>query len=135
MRTERFDPDQIDEAIRRGSTGEGAHTEDELALDFVERHGLNLRYVAAWGQWLEWTGANWEPEKTLKTYDLARKICRKAASECDRSAEKKMLSKGKTVAAVEQLARSDRRVASVIGQWDSNHLLFNTPSGDNDNER
>jgi hypothetical protein len=127
------DPAQIDAAIIRAFAG--IQTEDRLALEFVEQNGLNLRYVAAWGQWLEWTGVIWKPEKTLKAYDLARKICRKAASECDKSPEKKMLSKGKTVSAVEQLARSDRRVASVVDQWDSNHLLFNTPSGDNGNER
>jgi hypothetical protein len=89
----KIDPDQIDEAIIRGLAG--VRTEDRLPLDLVERHGLNLRYVAAWGQWLEWTGANWEPEKTFKAYDLARKICREAASECDTPTEKKMLLKGK----------------------------------------
>ncbi len=39
------------------------------------------------------------------------------------------LAKAKTVAAVEMLARSDRRFAATVEQWDTNPWLFNTPGG------
>jgi D5 N terminal like len=55
----------------------------------VDLHANELRYVPQWGKWLIWTGANWEPENTLAVFDMARKICRQAASECNKSAEAK----------------------------------------------
>ena len=38
------------------------------------------RYVAAWGQWLTWTGTVWQREDTLQAFDLARLVCREAAA-------------------------------------------------------
>ena len=104
-------------------------SEDQLALDFTKRHGENLRYVAAWGKWYQWTGTYWLRENTLAAYDLARKICREAAAICNKPGEAKSLAKAKTTAAVEQLARSDRNLAAIIDQWDSNPWLLNTPEG------
>ena len=55
-------------------------TDDALALRFAERYTGELRYVAAWGKWLHWTGRQWEREETLLAFDLARGICRTAAA-------------------------------------------------------
>src|SRR5215510_8962681 len=54
-------------------------SEDSLALRFADLHADKLRYVAAWGKWLSWTGTHWEFETTLAVFDMARKICRDAA--------------------------------------------------------
>jgi hypothetical protein len=40
-----------------------------------------------------------------------------------------MLGRAKTVTAVEMLARSDRRVAATVDQWDADPWAFNTPGG------
>jgi putative DNA primase/helicase len=56
----------------------------------------------------------------LAAYDLARKICHEH-SLGGLSA--------KTVSAIEQLARSDRRLAATTDQWDADPWLFNTPAG------
>jgi putative DNA primase/helicase len=101
-------------------------SEDSLALRFAELHGDKLRYVAAWGKWLTWTGTHWHFENTLAVYDFARKICREAARQCNKPAEAKAISKAKTVAAVEMLARSDRRIAATIEQWNPDEFFFNT---------
>jgi putative DNA primase/helicase len=101
-------------------------SEDSLALRFCDLHAHELRYVAAWGKWLTWTGTHWEFENTLAVFDMARKICREAARQCNKPAEAKGLSKAKTIAAVEMLARSDRRIAATIAQWDSDAWLLNT---------
>jgi len=96
-------------------------SEDTLALDFAGRHGDELRFVSFWGKWLMWTAEKWQVEKTLAAFDQARKICRDhfiAAS-----------LRAKTVAAVELLARSDRRLAATTDQWDADPWLFNTPAG------
>jgi phage/plasmid-associated DNA primase len=94
------------------------NSEDFLALAFAAKHGEDSRYVAAWGKWLEWTDDRWRQENTLKVFDLARKICRAAATACPKPGEAKNLAKSKTVAAVEQLSRSDRRIAATKDQWD-----------------
>jgi putative DNA primase/helicase len=104
-------------------------TEDSLALRFADLYTDKLRYVAGWGKWLTWTGTHWEFENTLAVFDLARKICREAARQCNKQSEAKALSKAKTVAAVEMLARSDRRIAATIEQWDADPWLLNTPGG------
>ena len=96
-------------------------SEDALALAFAGRHGDELRFVSFWGKWLKWTGEKWQVEKTLAAFDQARKICQEhfiAAS-----------LRAKTVAAVELLARSDRRLAATTDQWDADPWLFNTPAG------
>jgi putative DNA primase/helicase len=57
-------------------------TDEALALQFAEEYSTSLRYVAAWGQWLEWDGVRWKRDNTLRALDLARRICRAASAEC-----------------------------------------------------
>jgi putative DNA primase/helicase len=104
-------------------------SEDELALRFADQHSSKFRYAAPWGKWLAWTGTHWEFENTLAVFDLARKVCREAARQCNKPSEAKTISKAKTVAAVEMMARTDRRIAAAIAQWDCNPWLLNTPGG------
>jgi len=102
-------------------------SEDTLALAFADRHATGLRYVANWGKWLAWTSTHWEYEKTLAVYDTARKICREFVQPDAKPPV--LLTKGCTVAAIETLARSDRRIAATAGQWDADELLFNMTEG------
>lgn len=55
-------------------------TEDALALEFSKLHGAELRYVAQWGKWLQWTGERWLFENTLRVFDLARSLAREFAA-------------------------------------------------------
>jgi D5 N terminal like len=100
-------------------------SEDRLALRFADRHGNDLRYVAEWGKWLAWTGTCWDIEKTLLAPHRAREICRQAASECNNPSESKAIVKWRTVNAVETMARSDRRIAAIVSQWDADQSLLN----------
>ena len=102
-----------------------AFSEDALAQRFAERHGKNLRYIADWSQWYAWDGAHWERETTLDAFDHARAICRVAASEVEKPGFKARLTSAKTVAAVERLAKVDRRIAATIEQWDTDLDVFN----------
>lgn len=106
-----------------------AFSDEALALRFAERHADDLRYVAAWGKWLEWVGDRWRFDDTLRTHDLARRISREAASEANRERVAAALSSGKTVGAVERLARADRRLAARVEQWDADPWTLNTPGG------
>ncbi|MEM3356877.1 MAG: phage/plasmid primase, P4 family, partial [Candidatus Bathyarchaeia archaeon] len=104
-------------------------TEDALAIEFSIRHKDDWRYVAGWGSWLHWDGMRWKKETTLKAFDLARKICRQSAKQCDKVKKAEKILSAATVAAVERLARADRAHASTSEQWDSDLFAFNTQSG------
>lgn len=103
-------------------------SEEELALQFAELFANELRYVAKWKRWLRWNGVKWKVDDTLKVFNLARRLCRKAALNADPKVTHKIAS-ASTVAAVERLARSDRRLAATVDQWDADPWLLNTPAG------
>ncbi len=106
-----------------------AFCDEALALRFAERHAANLRYVAAWGKWLSWTGTLWRFDSTLSAFDKVRATCRHAASTCNKPKVASAVASGKAVAAVERLARYDRRLAATDDQWDADPWLLNTPEG------
>ncbi len=101
-------------------------SDEALAQRFAERHGDELRYVAAWSHWYAWNGVRWGLDSTLDAFDRARAICRAASSEPNKSDVKKALASAKTVAAVERLAKADRRIAATVEQWDADPDTFNT---------
>jgi putative DNA primase/helicase len=96
-------------------------SEDEFANEFSARHADTLRYVALWGRWLQWDGARWKFEDTLAAYDLARRVAREFSVQ----AKDKTIAKAAVVAAIERLARADRRHASTVDAWDPDPMCFN----------
>jgi putative DNA primase/helicase len=104
-------------------------SDDALALDFAERHANDLRYVAAWSHWYSYNGQCWQCDETLKVFDLVRKLCRDMAERCTKNKIATGLTSAKTVAAVERLAKADRRIAATVKQWDADPWLLNTPDG------
>jgi putative DNA primase/helicase len=123
--------DDINNATKRATKANAppAFTDEALALRFADQHADDLRYVAAWGRWLHWTGSHWQLDDTLRALDFARAICREAAAECKKVNLARALASGKTVAAVEKLAKADRRHAATADQWDADPWLLNTPDG------
>src|SRR5262245_46790252 len=93
--------------------------EESLALAYAERHAHELRYVAAWGRWMRYDGTRWSFDDTLHAFDRARAICREVALECDSAKAAAAVASAKTVAAVERLAKADRRLAATAVQWDT----------------
>jgi putative DNA primase/helicase len=118
---------------RHGSLRSGkplvAFSDEALALRFAAQNADTLRYVAAWSRWLIWTGTHWQFDETLKAFDLSREVCRAAAGECTKQKLSSAIASAKTVAAVERLAKADRRIAATVDQWDADPWLFNTPGG------
>ena len=98
--------------------------EDSIALLFAERYAEELRHVAAWGWWLSYDGSRWVRDETLRAFDLARAICREIAVECEKAAS--AIASAKTIAAVERLAKADRRLAATASQWDADGGAINT---------
>jgi putative DNA primase/helicase len=119
------DNDNIIRLAKLQDSGEVSPTSEEaIALAFADRHGSELRYVAPWGRWLAYDGVRWAPDETLHVFDRARAICREVAADCDRGAN--AIASAKTVAAVEKLARADRRLAAAAAQWDAVPWLVTT---------
>src|SRR5262245_30908326 len=90
-------------------------SEDGLALTFAERHSDALRFVSDWNKWMHFDGVRWQRDSTLHVFDCVRAICREAAD----SSQQRAIKSAKTVAAVEKLARSDRKLAAKAEQWDA----------------
>jgi putative DNA primase/helicase len=106
-----------------------AFSEEYLALLFTKHHVGKLRYVAAWGKWLMFDGTTWKFDETLKTYTMARIICRDAGNTLNKPSASKAIASAKTCNAVVTLARSDHRHAATVDQWDRDPWLLNTPGG------
>ena len=106
-----------------------AFSEDALALAFSSCHGDDLRYTASMGTWHRWDGCHWAEDETLAVFDLARSEVRAMSCGSLSAAMARQIAKASTVAAVERLARSDRRHAMTIAEWDADPWVLNTPSG------
>lgn len=104
-------------------------SDDALALEFTDRYLGELRYVSKRGAWFRWDGMRWKLEETLAAFDMARALARDFANACTESRDKPKIASAKTVAAIERLARADRRHAATIEAWDADPWLLNTPGG------
>ena len=109
------------------------YSDENLARRFSDQHKDALRYVETWGKWLVWDGTRWKPDETLVVVDFSRKLAHEASSEILAQGGKPGLAKAvasaRTISAIEQLARADRRHASRTEDWDRDPWLLNTPTG------
>ena len=106
-------------------------SDDALARQFTETHATHLRYLASLGRWHIWTGSHWRADDTMQAFDLARAVCRSASAlvPAHQKRFKFVVASAKTVAAVERLARADRRHATAADQWDFDPWIFNEMPG------
>lgn len=104
-------------------------SDDAIADKFAARHASDMRYVHTLGKWFQWTGTHWAEDNTLLAFNRAREVCRSTAPTCGKEKVAAAVASGKTIAAVEKLAKADRRIAATIEQWDANAWLLNTPAG------
>jgi putative DNA primase/helicase len=74
-----------------------AFSDEALALRFAELHAGDLRFVAAWNKWLVFSGTHWRFEETLRAWDFARQVCRKAAAQCNKAKTASAIASAKTV--------------------------------------
>ncbi len=118
-----------DPALPGTAEGEaGGATDCDLADLMAERHSGDLRYVAAWSKWCRYDGKVWKTEATNLARNLAKALCHQAAlGRTD--GEVRRIASAKTVAGVQTLASSDRRIAATVDQWDADPWLLNTPAG------
>lgn len=101
-----------------------------LADHFRQVYGPDLRYVAAWGRWYHWDGHLWTADRKLMVTDCVREVCCEVAAAyiISNPGPAKSASSGKTINAVERLARADRHMAATPDQFDADPWLLNTPT-------
>jgi putative DNA primase/helicase len=105
-----------------------AFSDEDLALRFAADHANDLRFVPKWG-WLHFEDGKWQIDDQLIAFDFSRDLCRAAARECNKKKRSSVLASAKTVAAVVNLSRSDRRIIADTEQWDADPFLLATPNG------
>ncbi|MBT3307524.1 MAG: hypothetical protein HN377_13725 [Alphaproteobacteria bacterium] len=108
-------------------------SDDALAQKFAQLYQDELRYVAPWSKWMIWEKTRWKLDNTIAAFDLVRPVCRTAAADAKTSNSRPTLAtaltSAKTVAAVEKLAKADRRLAATTEQWDDDPDSFTTTWG------
>ena len=114
---------------KRGQPQAPAGSDEGLAVRFADETHDHLNYVAMWGKWMLWDGTRWKYDETLFAWHEARKMCRAISAACNSQNKASQIASSKTINAVVTLARSDRRIAATVDQWDSDPLLLNTPAG------
>ncbi len=122
-------PEDSDAPADSSGSAITAFSQDQAAARFAGKYKDEMRFVAAWGKWFTWTGERWAEDATLLAFDRARKMCRAIAHKINRPGLARTMSSAATVAAVGRLAQSDRRLAALTSQWDSDPWLLNTPGG------
>lgn len=115
---------QAEDELRKIAALPVSPSEDALALSFCEAQPL-LRYVSVWNRWMLYEGPRWREDNTLAVYDRIRNHIRN----CANNFKDKTFTKAQIVAAVERLARADRRYAATTEIWDGDDWLLNTPAG------
>ena len=106
-----------------------AFSDDALALRFAELHVADLRYVAAGPSGCAGTARVGRPTKRSPCSTVPAWCAARRPRNATKPRLAKALASAKTVAAVERLARSDRRLAATADQWDADPWLLNTPAG------
>lgn len=113
-------------------------SDDSLAKAFTEQYAPTFRYVANWGRWLQWDGARWSHDNTLRAQHTVRLVLRDQANEILRRAAEfgsktrglaTAVSSARTLGAVERLARADPKHSAAPEQFDADEWVLNTPAG------
>ena len=122
--------DSPDDSLRRAVERLSAAvvSEDAVALEFVARHGANVRYDHTARAWFVWDGARWKRDGTGLAFSWARALCRELALE-DSPSARKSAGRAGFCKGVEEHATRDQSVSVTSDAWDSDPYLFGTPSG------
>lgn len=105
----------------------------------IARHGHDLRYCFAWGQWLVWMGTHWErddgPLAEGRAKETVLNLYRDAATEMDVQRRGEVIEHAKRserrerISAMVSFARSEPGVKVDASEFDTNHWLYNGQSG------
>jgi putative DNA primase/helicase len=107
-----------------------SRTDDGNANRLVDLHGHELRYVAERGTWLRWDGARWRWDRLGIVHEHARALANALPTGTrEDDAHRKWSLSARGLAAMEKVARTDRRIVVSSADLDSRAWELNTPAG------
>lgn len=121
-----------------GAPGHRHLSDDGNAWRLLDMHGVNLRYVSAWG-WMIWDGQRWLKDDTELVHSLAADVVQSIYEEARRHEDKaarKALNhwafrseSASHLSNMVRLGRTKRPVASYAEEWDADPWLLNCANG------
>jgi hypothetical protein len=107
-------------------------SEERIALDFVNEHRHEARFVGDLNAWFIWDGARWRRDQRRQVFDWAREICRRvgALALADEKTRKfaRAITSAKTRYAVSSLASDDQSTSMLSVEFDADPLMLGGPS-------
>ncbi len=99
-----------------------------MAAEFASLYRHLFRYTTGLG-WMR-RGANcWKRDDELTAFDCARQVARLTAAAETNAKLRKAICSARTIAAIQQIARTDPRLVLPPDAWDSDPFALNTPAG------
>ena len=98
-----------------------------FATMFVNEHGDSVRYNPESDSWYIWDGTRWAKDTKLKTFTMARRICKREARKTNKSSLQRSIAQPSTWDAVLKAVRGE--VVRLTNEWDVDLDLLNTPGG------
>ena len=102
-------------------------TQDFIALSFIDHHQARFNFCHEHGCWFIWDGSIWRRDVKRAAIEAVRDWCRDLADRMPRA--RAALGRLNTISAVENLMRTDQRVAVTAEVWDADPFLLGTPAG------
>ncbi len=104
--------------------GPSSCTQKNMADTFRIVYGERFRHCKVWGQWLEFTGSRWAPERTELAFDCMVRLIHSN----NLTSKTGPASAGFALGA-EKIAAASRPFATLPEEWDRNNWQLNTPAG------
>lgn len=111
------------------NTNPMAFGETDVARRFAAAHEGALVYDHDDRRWFVWSGSIWAKDSNASAMERVKRFIEGERQRTLQDNDDKALSKVKFVRAVEELARSDPRMAVHGAMWDADPWLIGTPGG------
>ena len=130
----------LDGTVNQDQNLPAKYSEDNVAIAFAQQAEPLFRFVPKMGRWMVWDGNRWQEDETGLHLENVRVMCRAVCdlirgdinefnTEAKQNRAIAKYGERRTIANIEALARTDRRLVIRTDQWDADPWLLNTPGG------
>jgi hypothetical protein len=107
-------------------------SEERLAIDFVNQHRHEARFVGDLNEWFLWDSACWRRDQRRQVFDWAREICRTAGDTAlaNKRTEQfaRSLTSAKSRYAISSLASDDQSISMLSDEFDADPMMLGIPA-------
>jgi putative DNA primase/helicase len=108
-------------------------SEERLALDFVNQHQHEVRFIGDLNDWSIYDGTCWRRDRRRRIFDWSREVCRVAGAAALGNTRTEQFARALTSAksryAVTSLTSDDQRISMLSSEFDADPMLLGTPCG------